>query len=84
MTIDAPADVALFTSAEATRAAVSSNVGSVNNADAGKRNASSSSSRTFAGENLRNFAILAGRSLQTGERTVGATRVRAVWTAEHE
>jgi hypothetical protein len=85
VTIDAPADVWLFTSAEAVRAAVSSNVGVVvNSADAGKRGAPSSSSRNFAGENLRNFAILAGRTLQMGERTVGATRVRAVWTAEHE
>ncbi|HJR08053.1 MAG TPA: M1 family aminopeptidase [Pyrinomonadaceae bacterium] len=84
VTIDAPADVALFTSAEAARSAVSSNVGVVAAADAGKRSTSSSSPRTFAGENLRTFAILAGRTLQSGERTVGATRVRAVWTAEHE
>ncbi|HYP00122.1 MAG TPA: M1 family aminopeptidase, partial [Pyrinomonadaceae bacterium] len=82
VTIDAPADVALFTSGEAVRAAASNAGGDVNNAEAGR--ASAPSSRTFAGENLRNFAILAGRTLQTGERTVGATRVRAVWTAEHE
>ena len=95
VTIDAPADVALFTSGEAGRAPVNTeapramvntdNAGN-NSADAEKRSvpSSSSSPRAFAGENLRNFAILAGRTLQTGERTVGATRVRAVWTAEHE
>jgi hypothetical protein len=40
--------------------------------------------RTFAGENLRNFAIIAGRALQSGERTIGGVRVRSIWTAEHE
>jgi hypothetical protein len=40
--------------------------------------------RFFKGENLRNFAIIAGRGLQAAERNVGGVRVRAVWTTEHE
>jgi hypothetical protein len=75
VTIDAPADVALYTSAEARRAP------SVPASDA---EGAQTGARTFAGENLRNFAILAGRGLQSGERNVGGMRVRSVWTAEHE
>lgn len=75
VTIDAAADVALFTSAEAQSVAG----GSFSSATLEKPHA-----RTFAGKNLRNFAILAGRTLQSGERNVGGTRVRAVWTTEHE
>ena len=77
VTIDAPADVALFTSAEAVRAGLASGV----TAAGGGAN---TGARTFAGENLRNFAILAGRGLQSGERSVGGVRVRSIWTAEHE
>jgi hypothetical protein len=40
--------------------------------------------RLFAGENLRSFAIIAGRSLQSAEQTVEGVRVRAVWAREHE
>jgi hypothetical protein len=76
VTIDAPADVLLFTSAEAARAgATAGGVG----ADAVKTGA-----RTFAGESLRNFAILAGRGLQSAERNVGGVRVRSIWTGEHD
>ena len=74
VTIDAPSDVALFTSGEAPSSFDFKGV------SGGK----TTFTQTFAGENLRNFAILAGRGLQSGERTVGGTRVRAVWTAEHE
>jgi len=86
VTIDTPADIALFTSAEARRAGTTGSAtgdaggaGSTGGADGAKTNA-----RTFAGENLRNFAILAGRGLQSGERNVGGVRVRSIWTAEHE
>ena len=75
VTIDAPADVALYTSAEAQRVAG----GSFSSATLDATRV-----RTFAGENLRNFAILAGRGLQSGERNVSGMRVRSVWTAEHE
>jgi hypothetical protein len=40
--------------------------------------------RTFAGENLRSFALVAGRSLQSAERDVGKVRVRSVFSREHE
>ncbi len=40
--------------------------------------------RQFAGENLRGFALVAGRSLKKEEREVGGLRVRSVFTAEHE
>jgi len=73
VTINAPADVALFTSGESRRAS------SDNDTNAGKYGA-----RTFAGENLRNFAIIAGRGLGSAERNVGSVRVRSIWTAEHE
>jgi hypothetical protein len=78
VSIDAPADVALFTSAEASRAVAATTGGSAGG-DTAK-----TSTRTFAGENLRNFAVLAGRGLHSGERNVGGLRVRSVWTTEHE
>ena len=74
VTIAAPSDVALFTSGEAPGSPDFKGV------PGGK----TTSTHTFTGGNLRNFAILAGRGLQSGERTVGGTRVRAVWAAEHE
>lgn len=40
--------------------------------------------RTYAGQNLRGFAIVAGRTLHKEEREVGGLRVRSVFTAEHE
>jgi hypothetical protein len=40
--------------------------------------------RAFVGENLRGFALVAGRSLRSEEREVGGLRVRSVFTAEHE
>ncbi|HEY0101285.1 MAG TPA: M1 family aminopeptidase [Pyrinomonadaceae bacterium] len=88
VTIDAPAEVALYTSGEARSLAGGSTV----NPDSGSSNvkpgsgadAVKSGARLFAGENLRNFAIIAGRTLASGERTVGGVRVRSVWTTEHE
>ncbi|HEX9917577.1 MAG TPA: hypothetical protein VGA87_00345, partial [Pyrinomonadaceae bacterium] len=94
VTIDAPADVALFTSGEAHRADASSAVndgsdvsnGSVSNNSSGVRgaNVAKNGARAFAGENLRNFTILAGRGLASSERVVGGVRVRSIWTTEHE
>ncbi|HEX8423874.1 MAG TPA: M1 family aminopeptidase, partial [Pyrinomonadaceae bacterium] len=90
VTIDAPTDVALFTSGEERPASSGSSVNPAgggspdsNNSD-GATDAAKNSARTFAGENLRNFAIIAGRGLQSGERNVGGVRVRSVWTTEHE
>jgi hypothetical protein len=72
--IVAPADVALFTSGEVSPRRSEVNI------DA----APGHSLSMFAGENLRNFAIIAGRGLASAERNVGGVRVRSVWTAEHE
>ncbi|HEY9282275.1 MAG TPA: M1 family aminopeptidase, partial [Pyrinomonadaceae bacterium] len=41
-------------------------------------------SRSFAGSNLRGFAVVAGRSLQSAERVAGGVRVRSVFAREHE
>jgi hypothetical protein len=38
----------------------------------------------FAGEDLRGFAVVAGRALRAEEREAGDLRVRSVFTAEHE
>lgn len=38
----------------------------------------------FAGEDLRGFALVAGRTLRAEEREVGGLRVRSVFTPEHE
>jgi hypothetical protein len=40
--------------------------------------------RDFAGENLRNFAFIAGRTLRSSERAVSGVRVRSIYTADHE
>jgi Peptidase family M1 domain len=69
VTIAAPADVSLFTSGDALAPVVTD---------------ASSATRAFGGESLRNFAILAGRTLKTDEREVEGVRVRSVWAAEHE
>lgn len=39
---------------------------------------------TFAGEDLRGFALVAGRTLRAEERESGGVRVRSVFTPEHE
>jgi hypothetical protein len=70
--IDAPSDVALFTSARAreTSPPQSARAGNV--------------VREFAGENLRDFAIVGGRGLRSIEQTVNDVTVRSVFTPEHE
>ncbi|HEV2706375.1 MAG TPA: M1 family aminopeptidase [Pyrinomonadaceae bacterium] len=40
--------------------------------------------RLFTGENLRNFALVAGRTLRAAEREVSGLKVRSVFTAERE
>jgi hypothetical protein len=40
--------------------------------------------RRFSGENLRDFAIIAGPALRSTERTVGNVTVRSVFMPEHE
>jgi hypothetical protein len=67
VTIDAPLDVALFTSGE----------------DVPTRS-TEPGPRAFAGENLRGFAVVAGRALRSAERNVSGLRVRSIYTAEHE
>lgn len=42
-----------------------------------------SSGRTFVGESLRSFAIVAGRTLRAEERMVANTKVQSIFTAEH-
>ena len=39
---------------------------------------------SFAGEDLRGFALVAGRTLRAEEREAGGVRVRSVFTPEHE
>jgi hypothetical protein len=43
-----------------------------------------SSSRSFRAEQLRGFALVAGRGLRSAEQAVGPLRVRSVFAAEHE
>lgn len=74
VTIDAPADVALF----------ASGAQSVPQADASTRAGKANATREFSGENLRDFAIAAGRSLRGAERLVGEVTVRSIFMAEHE
>lgn len=46
--------------------------------------ASGSNSFTFMGENLRNFALVAGRNMRAQERVVAGVKVRSIYTAERE
>ncbi|MDQ3135903.1 MAG: hypothetical protein M3Q76_14080 [Acidobacteriota bacterium] len=48
------------------------------------RRSSQSQSYVFAGDNLRNFAVLAGRTLRSAETAAGGVLVRSIWTNEHE
>ena len=68
VTIDAPPEVAIFTSA----------LSSLKGERAG------GSVREFAGENLRDFAIVAGRGLRFEERMVGDVTVRSVFMPGHD
>ncbi|MDT7543277.1 MAG: hypothetical protein QOE33_3181 [Acidobacteriota bacterium] len=87
VSIDAPAEVALYTSA-IERAKTDGAALHVEKIEGDKKTEGaavrSAVARTFAGENLRSFAVVAGRGLQAGEQTVEGVRVRAVWAREHE
>lgn len=65
--VDAPIELAVFTSGDARSDARRNRPG-----------------RAFVGEDLREFAIVAGRTLRAEERTVAGTKVRSIFTAEHE
>lgn len=47
-------------------------------------NKSDKSGQTFAGSALRDFAILAGRSLRSEHTEVGGIKVRSIYLADHE
>ncbi|HEY6190234.1 MAG TPA: M1 family aminopeptidase [Pyrinomonadaceae bacterium] len=67
--VDAPPDVRVYASGEAKTTRAASEASSV---------------REFSGEALRDFAIVAGRGLRSEEQMVGQTRVRSIFTPEHE
>lgn len=50
----------------------------------GERAASGGNVFTFSGDNLRNFAIIAGRNLRMQERVVAGVHVRSIYTQERE
>ncbi|HYY59228.1 MAG TPA: M1 family aminopeptidase [Pyrinomonadaceae bacterium] len=77
VTVDAPPDVKLFASGEPITAAPAATTTAPPHGEAGRL-------REFAGERLRDFALVAGRGLRSEERLVGATRVRSVFAQEHE
>jgi Peptidase family M1 domain len=76
VTINAATDVKLFTSGELRAPSVAT-------VSPAREQPASTTSR-FAGEHLRNFALLAGRTLKAEERAVEGVRVRSIWTPEHE
>ncbi|MFN2455767.1 MAG: M1 family aminopeptidase [Pyrinomonadaceae bacterium] len=69
--VDAPANVFVYASGNAPLSETSAS-------------AASSSTHEFAGENLRNFAFIAGRGLRVMERQSGDVKVRSIYMAEHE
>lgn len=87
VSIDAPADVALYTSAgEAHPVGVGGAVAddSTRADDGGARPSVDSQRRSYAGEKLRSFAVIAGRTLRAEERTVSGVVVRSIYMSEHE
>jgi hypothetical protein len=78
VSIETPTEVALFTSGESAGPEKTA-------ADASGANAETNGHvREFAGKDLRDFAIVAGRSLRLEERHVGDLTVRSVFMPEHE
>lgn len=71
VTIDAPADITLFTSAPSVATSAQNGV-------------DGNTSRRFVGENLRDFAIVGARGFRSAERTVGDVTVRSIFMPEHE
>jgi hypothetical protein len=72
--INAPANVHLFTSGEEHERSADENASSIS----GQRQ------RTFTGERLREFAIIASRDVNVESRTVAGVRVQSIFTREHE
>jgi hypothetical protein len=70
VSIETPPDVKVFTSAAAKQPA--------------KAPDGSHVVQEFAGENLRDFAVVAGRTLRSEERTVGSVNVRSIFVEQHE
>lgn len=71
VTVDAPSDVAFFTSAHARTTTL-------------KSRHAENTVREFSGENLRDFALVGGRGLRAAERTIGDVTVRSIYMLEHE
>jgi hypothetical protein len=69
--VDAPSDVVLFASAPSRASSMKS-----------EREGNTVSE--FAADNLRDFAIVAGRNLRSEERAVGDVTVRSIFTPDHE
>lgn len=69
VSIEAPADVRLYTSGEAS---------SSPQQQGGAR------ARVFDGEGLRSFALVAGRTLRSAEQLVAGASVRSIYMADHE
>jgi hypothetical protein len=67
--IRAPENVSLFTSGEEMSR---------------QQGVEGNGARVFTGENLRSFAIIAGRNLRSEERNMGGIRVRSVFNEGHE
>ncbi|MGI8654671.1 MAG: M1 family aminopeptidase [Pyrinomonadaceae bacterium] len=92
--IEAPNDIAIFASVAelaSDNSGHSEKAASSKTSDSKAVNSSVPTSNTtsniaheFAGEDLRNFAFVAGRNLRSTERVVGKVRVRAVYMTEHE
>ncbi|HMF55071.1 MAG TPA: hypothetical protein VK619_01815, partial [Pyrinomonadaceae bacterium] len=68
VTVDAPADLAVYGSGEEHETPAS-----------GTRRVTE-----FSGENLRDFALFAGRSLRAEERVINGVKLRSIFPAEHE
>ena len=68
VTLTTPAEVAVFTSGQ----------------EAAMPAPARGGARAFEGENLRGFALVAGRGLRSEEREAGGLRLRSVFTPEHE
>lgn len=70
--VEAPADVAVFTSGTASGVTATSPPGS-----ATRR-------QVFEGRSMRDFAIIAGRKLRVSERRVDNLTVRSIYASDHE
>ncbi|HEV2763835.1 MAG TPA: M1 family aminopeptidase, partial [Pyrinomonadaceae bacterium] len=73
VTVEAPSDVMLFSSGRPAEARGRQATGGA------RENV-----RSFVGEGLRSFALVAGRNLRASEEVSAGVRVRSVYAAEHE